>query len=98
MFTDLASHRITDWLDWKGPLEVTWSDILAQSGPPRKIAQNHVYTAFQHLQRWRFHILSGQPFPMLSQPHHKKVFPDVVTEPAVFQVMLIASGPVTGNN
>ena len=35
--------------------------------------------------------------PVLGQSHSKKAFPDVQTEPPVFQFMPIASSPVTGH-
>ena len=62
------------------------------------LAQNHVQTAFEHLQGWRLDNLPGQPVPVLSHSHCKKVFPDVQREPPVFQVVPIASGPVAGHH
>lgn len=38
---------------------------LLKQGHLEQIAQNHVQMAFQCLQGWRFHILSGQAFPVL---------------------------------
>lgn len=31
----IISHQITGWFIWKGPLEVTWSNLPAPTGPPR---------------------------------------------------------------
>jgi len=39
----------------------------------------------------RLHNVSGQPVPVLSHPHIKKVFPDVQREPSVFLFVPIAS-------
>ena len=51
--------------------------------------------AFEYLQGWRLHNLPGQPVPVLSHPHSKKVFPDVQTEPPVFQFVPFASWVVS---
>jgi len=40
--------------------------------------------ALEHLLGWTLHNLYGQPLPVLSHPHSKKVFPDVLREPPVF--------------
>jgi len=37
----------------------------------------HVQAAFGYLWGWRIYNPSGQPVPELSDPHSKKVFPDV---------------------
>lgn len=43
--------------------------------------------------------LPGQPVPVLGHSQSKKVFPDVFTEPAVFQFVPIAqTGPATGHH
>jgi len=67
-------------------------------GPLEPAPQDHVQVAFQYLQGWRLHNLSGQPVPGLSHPHSEKAFPDVQTEPPVFQFVLTASGPGTGHH
>jgi len=43
------------------------------------------------------HSLSGQPAPALSHPHSKKIPPCVQTAALVFQLVPVASGPVTGS-
>ena len=58
---------------------------LLKQGHLQLVAQDHVQTAFEYLQGWRIHNLSGQPVPVLSHPHGAKVFPDVQVEPPVFQ-------------
>jgi len=67
---------------------------LLHQGHLEPVAQDHVQTAFEYLQGWRLHNLSGQPVPQPRHPHSEKVFPDVQTEPSAFQLLPIASGPV----
>jgi len=80
---------------WKAPLEVIWSNSLLKQGYLEPVAQGCVQTAFEYLQGWRLHNLSGQPVPVLGHPDSKKVFPDVQRQPPVFQLVPIASGPGT---
>lgn len=54
--------------------------------------------AFADLQEWRLHQPTGQLMPVLSQPHSKKVFPDVQKELPVLQLVPTDSGPVTGHH
>ena len=54
--------------------------------------------AYENCQGGRLHNCSGQPVPMLSHRHSKKVFPDVRREPPAFQFVPTASGPVTGHH
>lgn len=61
------------------------------------IAQDYIHMFFEYLQGGRLHSLPWQPVPMLSHPHGKKVLPDVQMGPPVFQVMLIASGPLASS-
>lgn len=37
------------------------------------------------LQEWKLYNLSGQPMPVFTHPHGKKVFPDIQREPHVLQ-------------
>ena len=94
-----SHHRITEWLRLEGTSggHVVQTPLLKESYL-ELVAPDHVQTAFEYPQGWRFHKLSGQPVPVPGHPHSKKVLPDVLAEPALFQVVLIASGPVTGNN
>lgn len=66
-------------------LEVTSGDHLLypllKRGHPKQVAQDHVKSALEDLQRGRLHSLSGQPVPGLHHPHRRKAFPDVQTEP-----------------
>jgi len=56
-------------------------DLWGSSGPIslvkgvhlELIAQDRVQMAFEYLQRWQLHNLSGQPVPLLSHPHSKNV-------------------------
>ena len=73
------------------------SNPLLKQGHLGPVVQEHVQMAFEYLQGGRLHNLSGQPVPVLSNPHSKKVFPDVQTGPPVFQFVPIASGPVSGH-
>lgn len=43
---------------------------------------------FEHLQGLGFHHYHRQAFPVLSHPQSQKVFPDVQSEPPVFQFLL----------
>ena len=63
-----------------------------------QVAQDSLQMASEYLQGRRLHNLPGQPIPMFSVPHSEKMFPDVRTEPLVFQSVPIASGPVTGHH
>jgi len=69
---------------------------LLKQGQLQPIAQDHLQVAFGYLQGWRLHHLSGQPMPVLSHPHFEEVFPGALMEPAVFQFVPVASGPVPG--
>lgn len=42
-------------------LEVTCSNLLLQQGHPEQAVQDHVLAAFENLQGWRLHNISGQP-------------------------------------
>jgi len=67
---------------------------LLKQGTLQHIAQDHVQAAFEYLQEWRLHHLSGQP--VLSHPHSRKVFADLHIELPVFQfVPLILSLGIT---
>jgi len=78
-------------------------ELLRSSGPHlllkpdhlEQVAQHHVQTAFQYLQGWRFHILSGIPVLVLIHSHSEDVFSDVQREPPVFHFVPVAFGPVT---
>lgn len=50
--------------------------------------------AVEDFQGGRLNNLSGQPLPGISHPHSKNVFQG---EHPVFQVVPVASGPVTGH-
>ena len=71
-----------------------WYSRATRSHLPRTCVQ----MAFEYLQGWRLRNLSGQPVPVLSHPHSKKVLPAVLREPPVFQSVPAASGPVTGHH
>jgi len=81
-------------------------DLCSLSGPPslpkqghlKQVAQAHGLTAFEYLQAQRINKFPVQPVPVLSHPHSEKMFPDVQREPPVFQLVLIASGPVPGHH
>ena len=64
---------------------------LLKQGHLGQVASDHVQIAFEYLQGWRLHNLSGQPVPVLGHPHSKKVFPDVQREPPVLQFVPTAS-------
>ena len=73
-------------------------NALLKQSQLEPVAQDHIQTATEYLQRGRLHNLSVQPVPVLSHPHSEKVFPEVQREPAVFLCVPIASGPVTGRH
>jgi len=68
---------------------------LLKKGHLKPVAQDHVQMAFEYLQGWRLHNISGQPVPVLGHPHSEKVFPDVQRQPPVFQFVPVASCLVT---
>jgi len=68
---------------------------VLKQGHLEPVVQDSVQLAFKYLQGWRLHNPSGQPLPLLSHPHSEKVFPDVQTEPSVFQAVPTASCYVT---
>ena len=69
-----------------------------KQGHLQPVVQDHVQRAFNYLQGWRLHNLSGHPVPVLGHLHSEKGFLDIQREPPVFQFLLIASGPVTGHH
>ncbi|KAK4828375.1 hypothetical protein QYF61_026113 [Mycteria americana] len=83
------NDRTTEWMKLhrtsEGPVQPQPTPLLKQ-GHLEPVAQDRVQTAFEYLQGWRLHKLPGQSVPLLSQPHSKKVFPDVQREPPVFSL------------
>jgi len=81
-------------------------DLWTLSGPTTMLKQGHleptaqdcIQAAFQYLQGWRLHKLSGQLMPVLGHSHNKEVFPKVQREPPVFQFVPIDSGTVASNH
>jgi len=57
-------------------------DLWRSSGPTpllkqrhlQLVVQDHIQTTFEHLQGWRLQNVPGEPAPVLSHPHSKKVF------------------------
>ena len=96
----MSGHRTTKWLRLTGTSggRLVYHLPLLKQGLLQLVAQEHVQMAFEHLQGWRLHNLSGQPVPVLGHPHSEKVFPDAQREPPVFQCVPIVSGPVTGHH
>ena len=93
--TQSQNHTITEWLDlWRS----CSPKPLLKQGHPEPVAQDRVQTAFEYIQGWRLHNLSGQPVPVLCHPQSEAVFPDVQREPPVLQLLPITSGPVTWNH
>lgn len=74
---------------WSGRV---WQEPVIQS-PKKAVAQDHIKTGFEYIQRWRLHNLSGQPVQVFSHPYSKRVFPDVQMTFLVFLLFSIASGP-----
>lgn len=76
-----------------GLLEVILSNI------PSPLKQCHpepvTCTAFKYLQGWRLQNLFGLPVPALGDSHNKEVFPDVLRESPVFQLVPIDPYVVT---
>lgn len=70
--------------------------LPSQSGHLEQVVQDHVQMAFEHLQSWTLHKLSGQPMPLLSHPHRKEELSDIQGEAPVFHFVPIASCPSTG--
>lgn len=64
---------------------------LLKQGNPEHVTQDYIPV---YLRGGRLHNLSGHSGPMLGHPHSNKVFPDVQTEPSVFQFVPTPSGPV----
>lgn len=71
---------------------------LLKQGDLEPVAHDHVQTAFECLQRWRVHSLSGQRVALLSHSRSEKVFPDFYRESPVFQFVPIASSLATGHH
>lgn len=61
----------------KGSLEVKPETSPAAQAHLEPVAQDHLQMAFEDLQRWRLHHVSGQAVPGLSHSHSTEVFPDV---------------------
>ena len=66
-----------------------------RQGHPEPDAQDHVQIGCEDLQAWRLQNLSGQSVPGVDHPDGAKAFPDVQMEPSVFELVCIASCPVT---
>ena len=64
--------------------EVIWTNFPVSAGT---VALHHIQVAFEELQRWRLHSLSGQPKPVLHHPHSMEVLPGVQKETLVFQFL-----------
>lgn len=79
---------------WQGPLGATWSNPLLKHGHSEQIAQ----VAFEDLQEWRLHNLSGQPVPVLHHMHSREVPPGIQREPPVFQFVPTVSCPGIGQH
>lgn len=73
--------------NWKGPLEVIWSNIPAQVAPPK-------VSHFEYLQKLALYILAT--WTMFGHHCSEKVSSDVQKESPVFHFVPLASGPVTG--
>ncbi|KFZ47032.1 MAGUK p55 subfamily member 6, partial [Antrostomus carolinensis] len=54
----------------------------------RSLAKDHIWMPFDYVQGGRLQLL-WQTVAVLSQPHNKKVFPDVLTEPPVFHLIYL---------
>lgn len=83
-----------DW-DGKRPMEITWSNSLFKKSPLEHTTKDCVQTAFEFLQRRRFHNFSGQLVPILTVTY---VFPYVQSELPVFQFVTVASHPIAGHH
>lgn len=82
----------TDLWRWSCPI------TLLRQGLLEPVSQDSVQVALEYLHEWRSHNLPGQSVPVFDQPHSKKLFSDVHTEPPVFWFLCIASCPVTGQH
>lgn len=76
---------------WKGHLDVIWSNLPAQAGPPKP---NFWDFFFNIPKDWDFTTSLGNLLSVLHHLHTKNVFPDVQKAPPVFQPVPIASDPV----
>jgi len=54
-------------------LRSTGPTPLLKQGHLEQVVQDCVQSSFEHLQGWRFHILSGQPVPAFDHSHSEKV-------------------------
>ena len=71
---------------------------LPKQDHQEQVVHDRVQMAFDHLQGWWHHNLSGEPVPVLSHSHSKNEFPDVQMRPPVFQFVPSVSGPITGHH
>lgn len=84
-----SCHRIMEWVIWKGPLEVIWSNIPAQQGPLEYITQDCVQTV--SLQGRKLYSLSGYPFRVLHHHHSKEDFSHVQVQLTVHHLCCLLS-------
>lgn len=62
----------------------------------REVTQDRVWTASEYISTDGDHRFPGHPMPVLSHLDSEKVFPGVQWELPMFQLVPIASAPVTG--
>lgn len=92
VLTPHLQHRITERIR----LERLTVDHLCLSRVILEyMARDCVQTVFEHLQRWNFHNLCGQPVPVLGHPHSKGAPPHIQVEFPVHQFLASASCPIT---
>ena len=72
--TDRQNTGSQNHSGWWVPLGIISSNPSAHPGSSRAGAQDCVQTAFDYLQEWRLHNLSGQLVPVLRHPHSEKSF------------------------
>ena len=88
------NHRITGW---KRPPRS--SSPTVTPAPPcllNHVLKCHIYTFFEHLQRWGLHHLPGQPGPVPDHSFCEEIFPNIQSKPAPTRQEAIASRPVAG--
>lgn len=94
----LLDFRIPKWSKLERPSGGPLVQPLLSRGTQSNTAQDYIQVAFEDLQNWRLHGLSGQPVPVLHHLHSMEVLPGVWLGPPVFQLVPGAVCPGAGHH
>lgn len=85
------NYRLNE--DGRGCLKASWRSLPRCH--PEPVTQDHTQTPFEYPKDEDSITFSDHLYEGISHTHSETLFPDVQTEPAVFQVTPTASGPAS---